>query len=61
MLSVKLNTFDFVKCFCREVVPIAVRANHERNVLDEKEILALTERFGDPSNTRSMLATILAE
>ena len=60
MFSVKLDTFDFVKRFRREVALATVWANDQRNVLDDQKILALTERFGNPSNTRSRLATILA-
>ena len=60
MFSVKLDTFDFVKRFRREVALATVWASNQGNVLDEKKILALTERFGNPSNTRSNLATILA-
>ena len=61
MFPVKLDTFDFVKRFRREVALATTWANDHGNVLDEKKILALTERFGNPSNTRSQLATILAD
>ena len=60
MFSVKLDTFDFVKGFRREVALTTVWASDQGNVLDEKEIFALTVRFVNPSNTRSNLATILA-
>ena len=60
MFSVKLYTFDFVKRFRREVALATVWASDQGNVLDEKKILAPTECFSNPSNTRSNLATILA-
>jgi hypothetical protein len=56
----ELDLFDLVKRFGGEVALAAVWADHQRNIFNEQQILTLAKCFGDPSDARSGLSTIVA-
>ncbi len=50
----KSDAFNLVESVCREIAFPALRANHERNVFDDQQVISFPKRLGNPANTSAL-------